>query len=643
MLRRTHSGSTMDKVVATKADAPRRRGIKFKLSYRQICELSVAKGPVEGKQGKPVIAPRPAADAGKPYRVLDGNQGAPTGFGFYVGTTRTTYEVVVRGPSGVRRFSLGNVADMGPEQAYELARKKLAVVRETGEHPSRQEARSEHLLELREVTLADCLAVYIEELEKKVRNKKAKPTSVRAVQDSLARFARAEVGLADKAILRLTDRDIHQAFENLRRSSMVRSNRIPTAMRTALAAHPDWAELSTQQLEALGISGRYLQRVKAAGRASTEHSFTDAKRAVDLVLKRERKAAARDQREPVLRYNPFQVIHDDDMLRDAQELRRHYERAEVRNPLGDDTLPRVLKVILARRDEQGGLNATGADYLLLTLLWGTRRSEAAQLRWFDRCSPGELRQSEVSWVWLAGPDEVNPYTRRPGSQVYLFDTKSGEERYLPVTYFAQKVLERRFDERLGEAEAQKALAGAEAVLKAAKSRGSRTELVDRLEKEVEQARRALARSIFVFPARSHRSKTGHYSDSKSIVANVRRDAGLVDVRAEVDIGLTTHDFRRTLGRYAALLFGESRIVSQLLHHHTPWVGTDRMAAVSERYTEQEWSKLREAMGRVEESMIAMSPRVWNRIKGTDRPRLDEVNDEPATIFAPRNRRTALDD
>lgn len=46
----------------------------------------------------------------------------------------------------------------GPEQAYELARQKLAVVRETGGHPSRQEARSEHLLELKGVTLADCFA-----------------------------------------------------------------------------------------------------------------------------------------------------------------------------------------------------------------------------------------------------------------------------------------------------------------------------------------------------------------------------------------------------------------------------------------------------------------------------------------------------
>lgn len=150
----------MDTVVATEAAAPRRRGTKFKLTYRQICELSVTKGPAEGPQGRNIISPRQAPEAGKPYRVLDGNQGAPTGFGFYVGSTRTTYEVVVRGPSGVRRFSLGNVADMGAEQAYELARQKLAVVRETGEHPSRQEARSEHLLELKGVTLADCFAAY---------------------------------------------------------------------------------------------------------------------------------------------------------------------------------------------------------------------------------------------------------------------------------------------------------------------------------------------------------------------------------------------------------------------------------------------------------------------------------------------------
>ncbi|MDI9248609.1 hypothetical protein ACODUO_00260 [Stenotrophomonas maltophilia] len=41
MARQAHSGSTMDTVVATQADARRRRRIKFKLTYRQICQLGI--------------------------------------------------------------------------------------------------------------------------------------------------------------------------------------------------------------------------------------------------------------------------------------------------------------------------------------------------------------------------------------------------------------------------------------------------------------------------------------------------------------------------------------------------------------------------------------------------------------------------
>ncbi|MGV7204480.1 integrase [Xanthomonas citri] len=634
----------MEQDVATESGAASsRRGLKFKLTHRQILELSVERVPAIGPSGRLAIGPRPSDEERKPYRILDGNQEAPTGFGFYVGKRTTTYEVVRRGPQGVRRFSLGNVTDIGLEEAYAEARKKLAVLRETGDNPVHHEALKTKRTKLKAVTVADCLQVYLDDLQKRVVSKKAKPASVRALSDSLNRLARPEVGLADKQLLRLTDDDIQRAFHALRRSSMVRSNRIPTAMREALADQPDWADLSTQQLEELGVGGKYLQRVRAAGLASTEHAFTDAKRAVDLVLKQERKQAARERREPELHYNPFQVIHDEGLLRDAQALRRHYHRAEVRNPLGDDTLPKVLKVILARRDEQGGLNAAGADYLLLTLLWGTRRSEAAALRWFDRCTPGELSQREVSWVWLAPAGEVNPFTRRAGSQVYFFDTKSGDERYLPVTYFAEQVLQRRLDERLNDSEARKDVATTEGLLRSAKAKGAGRELIKGLEVELEKVRHALDRTRYVFPARSRRSRSGHYSDSKSIVANVRRDAGLVNLSAAIDIGLTPHDLRRTMGRYAALLFGESRIVSQLLHHHTRGQGEDRMAAVSERYTEQEWSKLREAMGRVEEAMVAKSPRVWNRLKGTDKPRLDEANDPPVTIFAQRNQRTALDD
>ncbi|MEB1902942.1 integrase [Xanthomonas campestris pv. campestris] len=629
-------------------DLPKRRGsLKFKLTYAQVLSLSVDRIPVMDKAGKVKLVERSPEEAGEPYRLVDGSDKAPSGFSFRVGNTKTTYEVVKRGPTGIRRFSLGNVTDMGLDEAYEVAKGHLSVLRQTGANPVHQE-RAELRAKRRDrrsedITLRQCMELYIERMGERAKKKKVKQVSVEAVRSSLARLERPEVGLADLKIRDTRTEDVVRGYDALRKSAMLRSNRIPTAMRQALASHDDWAQLSTAQLGELGIAGKYIQRVRAAGLAAAEHTFTDAKRSVDLFNEVEQEQAHEARREPRTIYNPFQAIYSKDLLRGAQDLRNHYSRAEVRNPLGDDTLPKVLKVILARRDEQGGLNAAGADYLLLTLLWGTRRSEAAALRWFDRCTPGELTQREVSWVSLTPPGQVNPFTRREGSQVYLFDTKNGDERYLPVTYFAEQVLQRRLEERLDDTEAKKEVATLEGLLRSAKAKGARRELIKGLEAELEKARHALDRTRYVFPARSSRSRSGHYSDSKSIVANVRRDAGLLNLSEDIDIGLTPHDLRRTMGRYAAHLFGESRIVSQLLHHHTRGQGQDRMAAVSERYTEQEWSKLREAMGRVEEAMVAKSPRVWNRLKGTDKPRLDEANDPPVTIFAQRNQRTALDD
>lgn len=87
----------MPKNVATDR-ATRREVTKFSLTHHQVMELSVRGIPVAGAAGKRAkLVDRPAEQGDKAYRVLDGNQGAPVGFGFYVGKTRTTYEVVRRG------------------------------------------------------------------------------------------------------------------------------------------------------------------------------------------------------------------------------------------------------------------------------------------------------------------------------------------------------------------------------------------------------------------------------------------------------------------------------------------------------------------------------------------------------------------
>lgn len=632
--------------VATKAGA-RRAGFKFSLTHAQVMQLSTSVVPEVVGDGRIKLVPRPKADQGKPYRIVDASQGAPVGFGFYVGKTKVTYEMVRRGPNGVRRFALGNVTDMGLAEAHEKARQQVAILLSTGENPKAHQAKAreaaQNIERLANITVHECMAAYLADMEDRLARGQVKANSVEAYRDSMARLARPEVGMADRIVKDLREKDIKAAYVAMRKSAMVRSNRIPPHLRAVLAEYEDWAELDTAKLESLGITGKYIQRVKAAGVAAAEHTFTDAYRGVKHVVLKEVELASIEGRAPLLSFNPFSIIFSKKLVRSARELRRHYERAEVRNPLNDDTLPKVLKAIVARRDEQGGHNAGASDYLLLTLLWGTRRSEAVQLRWFDRCSKGELSQREVSWVWLGAADAVNPYTGRTGPQVFMSDTKSGESRFLPVSYFAERILRRRFETRLDDTAAKKELTAARQLLESARKSGASKAVIAGLQEAVEKAEHEVQRSKYVFPARSNRSKTGHYSDSKSILANVRRDAGLADLRDEVDQGLTPHDLRRTLGRYASLHLGDSRVVSQMLHHHVSQPGDHGMAEVSKLYTDQEWKRLREAFSEVEELMIASSPRVWNRLKGVDKPRLDESRDEPVTIFAPRNQITALDD
>src|SRR5690606_36473308 len=133
-----------------------------------------------------------------------------------------------------------------------------------------------------------------------VKSGRRKAASVAAVQDSLARLSRPEVDLARQRIRDLQDPDIRKALDDLRLSAMRRSNRIPTPLKERLAQVPDWSRLTTAELESLGIKGKYIQRVKAAGLAAAEHTLTDAARAVNLVLTREAKHAQQEGRPAVL-------------------------------------------------------------------------------------------------------------------------------------------------------------------------------------------------------------------------------------------------------------------------------------------------------------------------------------------------------
>lgn len=87
--------------VATKGSA-KRSALKFNVSHTPAMRLTTLVHPVVAESGWVKFVPRPQADPGKPCRMLDGNQGAPVGFGVYVGKTKVTCEAMRRGPQGVR-------------------------------------------------------------------------------------------------------------------------------------------------------------------------------------------------------------------------------------------------------------------------------------------------------------------------------------------------------------------------------------------------------------------------------------------------------------------------------------------------------------------------------------------------------------
>lgn len=595
--------------------------LKYRLTQAQLRSLSIEQRPELDEKGRVVLVPNPGS---KPYRFRDGTPGAAVGFGFYVGPTGVFYELRTQHEGVRRRIALGSVQELSLARAHELAGVQRHHIRQTGLDP-RDTVRTEVARQrARGMTVGDALRAYIQHLEERLVRGKGKAGGVEGVKDSLARLEREEVGLADRSIASLTDKDILEAWDRLRHSCMLNSNRIKPATKEFLTAQGQWWKLSYADLVRLGLTGKTVALAHAAGLTATEQTMGNASRAVDRAMKAERKVAAQAGRQPALAHNPFEVLYEEGYYRSSRDLAKHYEAARARNPLGtgnsatgNQTLPMVLKALVGRRDMQKGHNAVGVDYVLLTLLWGSRRSETAKLRWYDSCSADELDLQLASWAWLAPtPEAKNPTTGMRGSQVFFHDTKNGELQLLPVAYFAERVLRwRRDDSIMKERERTTAM-------EQAKREGDR-KAADRHAWHLANLRR------WVFPARNPQSKAGHHTDSKAILHNVRIDAGLLDPEQGIDIGLTPHDLRRTLGRFAGRLL-PGHVVSQLLNHHSDREG-ERMAKVAERYSQQEWPELQEAMAKVEEAMIATSPRVWNMLKGPDKQMLDEHRDPPLKL------------
>ena len=465
--------------------------MKIILSQTVVLRLAIADVPCATAAGKIELTPNTSA---RPYIVFDLHRDAPVGFGVKVSATTKTYVVQRRVGARVIKAKVGNVADFSTiDAARDAARAKISVLLETGQNPNAvAKVRAK-----REITLGQAFDDYRVHLV-------GRPQA--ATANTLRAF--------DKARSRLSG----------------------------------WLTLRVRELSAREILSRF-DEIAGTTRTAAEQTFRWASASVKQAVRIEVHDAAAQNRVPMLAHNPFDILSLQKKFRTRGQLEKDYAANCARNPMSLSTsLPNFLDALWGRRSE----NRTGADYLLLLLLWGDRKTEPAGLRWREDLSATEA--ATVPWV-----DVTAGYA-------FFGEVKSRRDHGLPLTLAARELLRQRLELRKSWPENDRK---------------------------------------WVFPARSPFSATGHYTDARSLLGYISKDAGIDK------LGL--HDLRRTFGRVAEDLRVPDRAIKRLLGHVD--------SSNTGRYTELEENRLLEYLQRIEDAILAKSPTIWKALRdsGNSKP------------------------
>jgi integrase len=452
----------------------------------------------------------PNADE-KRYVIFDCHGDAPVGFGVAVNRTNMSYILQRRVGARVLKATIGNVRDIPLAKARLDAQKVLEGMRASNQSPAEARQTMEGDIRVADMTLSECVALYRTHLVER-KTKPAKDSTLRGLAQAERRLGRAGVDLINRKIGTLVSESvILDAFDFL------------ASGKRTLRAGTTRAKTDSQAFEQPTVT-------------TAELTFRWASRAVAYCMEREERMAANQKRDTSLRRNPFLVLRDEGRFRTKQQLEQHYEDTGARNPmqLRDGSLGRFLDALWQRRKIDN--YKTACDYLLLTLLWGTRRGEAAPLRWRHRITD---RQSKIcSWVDL------------DAELVSFFDTKNRFNHTLPLAPGAKRIL----------------------ILREEASR--------------ENLKLEEVGMEWVFPARSSRAKQGHYLDSKAIMDGLRKTAAIDELR--------THDLRRTFSTVAEEMASYA-VLKRMLNHRAIADVTGRYPKVDPERLMEEMSRVERAI------------------------------------------------
>ncbi|HCB2023008.1 TPA: integrase [Escherichia coli] len=304
----------------------------------------------------------------------------------------------------------------------------------------------------------------------------------------------------------------------------------------------EWAGLRVKDLTGNEILRKF-DEIASRARTAAEQTFRWVNVAVKHAIDIEASNAQTQQRQPSLSYNPFSILKVQKKFRTRSELEDSYKAKGVRNPLSPkDTLGRFLTALHNKRS----FNRLGCDYLLLTVLLGARKEETASLCWRESLTKEEAKTTN--------------YVDLDKRVIRFYDTKNRNDHELPICDAVKRLLEDRRD-------------------------------------IVQESETRQERLMWVFPARSKRSKVGHYSDSKSLREYLCQEAGITK--------LGMHDLRRTFGRIAEELTSYA-VVKRLLNHRNTTDPTERYAVPDEE-------RIYEALQRIELHMLITAPKLYNAL------------------------------
>lgn len=490
--------------------------MKMKLTGTIVAQLQIDTKPIlHIKDGKVALAKTGQPNPEKtPYIVFDAEQDSPIGFGVKVARRNKTYVIQRRVGERVIKIKVGNVTDfISLDQARLRARELVNEAMQTGQNPVVMRRHLADVVVAASLTLPEAMALYRDHLTS--RAQPAKPSSLKNYDLAVRRICRPELGLATVPLGTLLDQRVVAAFDLLANSRRTR------------VAQP----------------GKY-----STIRTTAEQTFRWAGRAVRFVMEAERRRCEQTRAEPSLRVNPIDALTHGERFRRPKQLEDLYKASGVRNPMSteDGTLGRFLDALMRRRRVDD--KRTGCDYLLLTLLWGMRRSEAAALRWADLITAEERHTSSFVDMQLG--------------YVHLHNTKNGMTHDLPLGPVATEILSQRL----------------------------------LLRDQVPAKRR-----MWVFPARSAKARQGHYLDSKVLLGGIAADAGLTrrSPVGEVVSAIRTHDLRRTFGLVAADTTSSEIMVKRLLNHR-------RFGNVTDKYMEWSEAHVANAMAKVQRAIVLTS-------------------------------------